>query len=75
MVVCFQGNNARAIKTLDSESHGYVTFQKALQCAKDKDLHPSFRSKYVELIKGQAGHAIRTLYVAPFCESPQLALC
>ena len=57
-LICFQGNNAQAITALDRGDLDYITFQKALQCAKDKDLHPCLRSKYVELIKGQYGHTI-----------------
>ena len=54
MIVCFQGNNTRAIAALEEGDLGYMTFEKALQCAKDKDLDPSLRSKFVELIKGQS---------------------
>jgi len=54
VIVCFQGNNTRAIAALEGEELGYMTFEKALQCAKDKDLDPSLRSNFVELIKGQS---------------------
>ena len=65
--ICFQGNNAQAITALDRGHLDYITFQKALQCAKDKGLQPSLRSKYVELIKGQYGHAIAPLVNCILC--------
>ena len=71
VVVCFQGNNERAIKALDGGRHGYMTFEMALQCAKDKHLHPSFRSKYVELIKGQHMWYIIAPLITSFSYAPQ----
>ena len=53
VIVCFQGNNARTIAALDKGNLNCMTFKKALHCTRDKDLDPSLRSKFVELIKGQ----------------------
>jgi len=53
VIVCFQGNNPRTIAALDEGDLNYMTFEKALHCTRDKDLDPSLRSKFVELIKGQ----------------------
>ena len=66
-LICFQGNNAQAITALDRGDLDYITFQKALQCAKDKGLQPSLRSKYVELIKGQYGQPIAPLVNCILC--------
>ena len=52
MIVYLQGNNQRAIAALDCGDGGYMTFPKALRCAKDYDLHPSLRSMYVQVING-----------------------
>jgi len=52
VIVWFQGNNARAIAALDEGDLNYMTFEKALHCTRDKNIAPSLRSKFVELIKG-----------------------
>ena len=35
----------------------FITFEEALVGANDPELHPSIRSKYVELVRGQSHHA------------------
>ncbi|XP_065902259.1 inositol 1,4,5-trisphosphate receptor-like protein A [Dysidea avara] len=44
-----KGNNTEAVRIIDEELN-YLTFNEALTGAKDDMLHPSLRSKYVELI-------------------------
>jgi inositol 1,4,5-triphosphate receptor type 1 len=44
-----KGNNEEAIKSITEELK-FITFEEALEGANDPDLHPSIRSKYVELI-------------------------
>ena len=46
------GNNKTIIYALDEHDQRLITFEEALQCAKNTALKPSLRSKYVRLITG-----------------------
>ena len=59
--MCVQGNNAHTIDALDKDGLAYVTFEEALICASDEDLHPNLRSMYVELITGRSTQVARTV--------------
>ena len=45
------GNNAKVIHALGKE---LITFEETLLCAKNSDLQPSLRSKYVKLMMGKS---------------------
>ena len=46
------GNNGTTIYALDKDDQKLITFEETLLCAKNADLKPSLRSKYVRLMIG-----------------------
>ena len=46
------GNNGTTIYALDKDDQKLMTFEETLLCAKNTDLKPSIRSKYVRLMIG-----------------------
>ena len=49
------GKNTRTIYALDKDDQALITFEEVLLCARNRDLKPSLRSKYVLLMKGMCG--------------------
>ena len=47
------GNNGTTIHALDIEDQAFITFEETLICARNPNLKPSLRSKYVKLMIGE----------------------
>ena len=64
-----QGRNTNTIQALDKEFE-YITFEQAIQCASNEELHPTIRSRYVELMISEYSHTTQFMM---YCIAPNLS--